>query len=305
MVENPTHGYRHIHGHGHGRGGELAEVPSTGSVMSGVSDAPTATTVDESGSAESLVKSDHEDQQNDELSDDVNMKALAELIDSSTRNCSYSQNFHGVVCTCKKSLAGTTASTGNLTEVASGTAANAGADEDIVQCRICEEQYHASHIGVTEEDFGEEWAGEMVCRNCLNEHDFLRYYQADLNNPEAFIPEAGQICTLAALKRKFGEQQSAGRSYVFSGSWWGNLCRCSDCQVGHFVGCLSLCTQMSDLFVLFSAGHVQETECGLPSRSRGYFRLVRGTRGYKGDGKCPACSCNVSRRNLCADLRRF
>ncbi|GAU87748.1 hypothetical protein RvY_00552-3 [Ramazzottius varieornatus] len=217
----------------------------------------------------------------------------------------YNDNFHGVVCTCKKSLAGTTASTGNLTEVASGTAANAGADEDIVQCRICEEQYHASHIGVTEEDFGEEWAGEMVCRNCLNEHDFLRYYQADLNNPEAFIPEAGQICTLAALKRKFGEQQSAGRSYVFSGSWWGNLCRCSDCQVGHFVGCLSLCTQMSDLFVLFSAGHVQETECGLPSRSRGYFRLVRGTRGYKGDGKCPACSCNVSRRNLCADLRRF
>ncbi|GAU87749.1 hypothetical protein RvY_00552-1 [Ramazzottius varieornatus] len=93
MVENPTHGYRHIHGHGHGRGGELAEVPSTGSVMSGVSDAPTATTVDESGSAESLVKSDHEDQQNDELSDDVNMKALAELIDSSTRNCSYSQGY--------------------------------------------------------------------------------------------------------------------------------------------------------------------------------------------------------------------
>ena len=45
----------------------------------------------------------------------------------------------------------------------------AAADEDIVQCRVCEEQYHASHIGMNEEGFGEEWKGEMVCRGCLNE----------------------------------------------------------------------------------------------------------------------------------------
>ena len=79
----------------------------------------------------------------------------------------------------------------------SGTTVNpATADEDIVQCRVCEEQYHASHIGVNEEDFGEEWEGEMVCRGCLNDHDFLRYYQADLNDPEALVPE---VCLIVSV----------------------------------------------------------------------------------------------------------
>ena len=70
---------------------DLAEALSAGSVLSGVSDALTATTVDESGSAESLAKSDA-DPQNAEASEDVaNIKALADLIDSSSRSCSYNQ----------------------------------------------------------------------------------------------------------------------------------------------------------------------------------------------------------------------
>ncbi|OQV11650.1 putative E3 ubiquitin-protein ligase UBR7 [Hypsibius exemplaris] len=82
----------------------------------------------------------------------------------------YNQNFHGKICTCRKSLE---APGGSTTE-----------DEDIVQCRLCEEQFHASHLGVIEDDFGDDWDGELVCHNCLNKHPFLQLYQAECNSPE-------------------------------------------------------------------------------------------------------------------------
>lgn len=69
----------------------------------------------------------------------------------------YNHNFMGVYCICNRPYPD---------------------DEDpvsdvMVQCIICEDWYHTRHLGV---EFPQASYAEMVCENCVKEHQFLLHY---------------------------------------------------------------------------------------------------------------------------------
>ncbi|KAI4462679.1 e3 ubiquitin-protein ligase ubr7 [Holotrichia oblita] len=77
--------------------------------------------------------------------------------EESNEQNSYNQNFSGVYCTCSRPYPDP----------------DDPVVDEMIQCIICEDWYHTRHLGV---DIPSLFA-EMICENCVKEHDFLVNYE--------------------------------------------------------------------------------------------------------------------------------
>lgn len=80
--------------------------------------------------------------------------------DSLNEKNKYNQNFVGKYCLCAKPYPNPD-----------------GKDEEMVQCVVCEDWFHSNCLGCSFPD-DEDYA-EMICKNCMQNNNFLRYYQTE------------------------------------------------------------------------------------------------------------------------------
>ncbi|KAM9355964.1 putative E3 ubiquitin-protein ligase UBR7 isoform 1-T4 [Pholidichthys leucotaenia] len=158
---------------------------------------------------------------------------------------SYSQNFFGVYCTCRRPYPDPE------DEV----------EDEMIQCVVCEDWLHGRHLGCEVPDSVEHH--EMICECCMNQHPLLWTYAAHLAVPGGSVQmkeepkpevsssdmtkEEGKVDDVAepTCKRsreeveptcRLKELEAVGQKRVQSGAvfwpsvWRSKLCSCCTCQ---------------------------------------------------------------------------
>jgi len=127
----------------------------------------------------------------------------------------YNHNYNGLYCTCKKPYP---------------DPEDLNPDE-MVQCIICEDWLHNRHLGQvppSDSDYS-----EMVCDQCMKEHEFLAAYvepSDKTSNPEPRVEvEVEPNGCLLQQKSAKNENTTSVKATFWPEGWRSQLCRCSKC----------------------------------------------------------------------------
>uniref|UniRef100_A0A914ICI6 UBR-type domain-containing protein n=1 Tax=Globodera rostochiensis TaxID=31243 RepID=A0A914ICI6_GLORO len=162
---------------------------------------------------------------------------LFEEKDPLNKRNKYNDNFKGIFCTCKKPFP----------PEANDVDASL---EDMLQCCMCEDWFHPSHIfppgqcpieddmdGLSDDIDG------IICKDCVVKHTFLAFYpfgkrswnefskNGDKNGEEEEEGSSSK-CKLEALKKfkqQLKDEEIANSLWVQVG-WREQLCRCKECM---------------------------------------------------------------------------
>lgn len=102
---------------------------------------------------------------------------------------SYNQNFSGLYCTCKRPYPDEEDTINDV----------------MIQCIICEDWYHTRHLGA---EIPSASYAEMICEECVRQHEFLLYYDGLAVNKTTKednsndVIEVGDATTAAAVEKK-------------------------------------------------------------------------------------------------------
>ncbi|CAD6207537.1 GSCOCG00010215001-RA-CDS [Cotesia congregata] len=134
----------------------------------------------------------------------------------------YNQNFKGVYCTCSRPYPDPEDTS----------------DDEMLQCVICEDWYHSKHLGSPEEEIPEDDSfEEVICKDCMSKHDFLRNYAAkysssktkknSVNNKEDVdvTSPPSETCTMPEKP----STEKTGACFWIEG-WRSLLCVCENCK---------------------------------------------------------------------------
>lgn len=208
---------------------------------------------------------------------------------------SYNQNFSGVYCTCSRPYPDPDDSV----------------VDEMIQCIVCEDWYHTRHLGV---DIPSSFA-EMICENCVKEHDFLLYYegltisrvtQDNTEDPLAITDdlkenESNKSDTIVIDQNKDDDDDDVieidppseckkpknktgiiSTKFMKDISWRQQLCTCENCLDIYASQNVSFLTDIQDTVQFYEdkgkAAALEEEECALNSVDR--VPLMEAIAGY-------------------------
>lgn len=155
----------------------------------------------------------------------------------------YNHNFDGQYCTCNRPYP----------ETDTNKVEEADDEDDMIQCTICEDWYHQSHLKGGDNFPHENDYDEMICQGCMGDNKFLWNYQGyiaslkssdsketnDLSlNVEKLDDKVETECTNLetecflknfVLKNKDLDTELMDQACCFLHGWREGLCKCLDC----------------------------------------------------------------------------
>lgn len=163
----------------------------------------------------------------------------------------YNHNFVGLYCTCNRPYP---ESDSTLETTADEDPTPTTSNEEMIQCSICEDWFHSSHLPGSELfKNGEDDYADMICHQCMNNNDFLWNYVGQMalkseyaNEPVNVVDtkesesknSASNECRLATLRaqcEKFTHEKMLQArkdqkcSCFFLNGWREALCKCETC----------------------------------------------------------------------------
>ncbi len=131
--------------------------------------------------------------------------------------CRYDHNFSGTYCTCDRPYPDP----------------DDAVSDEMIQCVICEDWYHGRHLGLGEGvnmPEGDAYA-EMICRQCVEKHNFLNAYKdlaVNCEKANASVDVEGEQdddkCPVENSKVPAKPQ-----TLFMESSWRCQLCKCAKC----------------------------------------------------------------------------
>merc|ERR1712227_41820 len=122
----------------------------------------------------------------------------------------YGQNFDGKYCTCGRPYP-------------DPDCPPELEDDEMIQCVLCEDWFHGTHLGLTKEELESDDFEELICGLCLNRNDvkFIRKYS--LANKD--VIKSSETCK---LPRDDNTGQTEGS--IFSSTFRTDICQCPECS---------------------------------------------------------------------------
>ncbi|GJQ78799.1 hypothetical protein Trydic_g2641 [Trypoxylus dichotomus] len=206
----------------------------------------------------------------------------------------YNQNFSGVYCTCSRPYPDPDDSV----------------VDEMIQCIICEDWYHTRHLGV---DIPSTFA-EMICENCVKEHDFLLHYEGltitritqdniedpldiscekkeNENNTVEIVPDEEstslnqdiiEIDTPSECKKPKNRSGKVCTKFMKDIAWRQQLCTCETCTNMYIAQNISFLTDIHDTVQFYEdkgkATALEDEECAINSVDR--VPLMEAIAGY-------------------------
>ena len=105
----------------------------------------------------------------------MNTCKLTSAKDSINVNNTYNQNNDGLYCVCHRPYPDP----------------DCEEQEEMIQCSVCEDWYHESHLGSSKPPASETYA-EMICNTCVSKLPFVKDYYSSLSEVASTTPTSSE-----------------------------------------------------------------------------------------------------------------